>query len=237
MLGIRGNLILTSAVCISILGLFIVLALALDPPATYEAYSFRKPLIGSIFSLICAFGAIATLFPKQCSRPLHFQKTEEKSSQVCAISEGHHPACKGFSAHVVHVRDWTLCAACTGLLLGAFVALFGTALYFFIGWDFEELSVPSVLIGVAAIALGFFQLGFKGFFRLALNTLFVIGAFLILAGVDGLIQNFAVDLLLVVFIVLWLLTRILLSQWDHWRICNRCESQFVVSEPEKKLDY
>lgn len=236
MLRIRANLILMSAAGISILGLFIVLTLALNPPAIYEDLLFRKPLIGSIFSLICVSGAIAALFPKQCSRPLHFQKTEKESStrQVCATSEGHHPECREFSAHVIHIRGRTLCAACTGLLLGALFALVGTALCFFTGWNLEELSVPSVLIGVAAIALGFFQLKFRGFIRLALNTLFVIGAFLILAGADELVQSFLVDLFLVVSIILWLLTRILLSQWDHWRICNRCKSQCVISEPEEK---
>jgi len=236
MSGIRSNLILMSATSISILGLFIVLTFTLNPPAIYENFVLRKPLIGSIFSLICISGAIAALFPKQCSRPLHFQKSGKKFSaqKVYAISEGHHPECREFSAHVIRVRDHTLCAACTGLLLGALLALIGTALCFFIGWNIERVSVSSVLIGVAAIALGFFQLKFKGFLRLTLNTLFVLGAFLILAGIDELFQSLVVDLFLVVFIILWLLTRILLSQWDHWRICNNCKSRCRNNEPEKK---
>jgi hypothetical protein len=225
-----------SAAGISILGLIIVLTFALDPPVIYEDLGFRKLLIGSIFSFICVSGAIAALFPKQCSRGLHFQKSEEKfpSQQVYFISEGHHPECREFSAHVIQVRDRTLCAACTGLLIGALLALFGAVSCFFIGCSIGKLSATSVLIGAAAIALGFFQLKFKGFIRLTLNTFFVVGAFLVLAGVDELIQSFVVDLFLTVFIVLWLLTRILLSQWDHSRICKKCKSQCGISEPEKK---
>ena len=127
----------------------------------------------------------------------------------------------------------TLCAACTGLLLGALIALIGTAFLFFGGWPIGEVGLPAVLIGVIGTVLGFFQLKFRGFIRLVLNVFFVLGAFLILVGIDELTGSLFVDLFLVAFIVFWILTRIQLSQWDHWRICHDCKSPCEVRGTQK----
>jgi hypothetical protein len=145
----------------------------------------------------------------------------------------HHPDCGKFSAHVTRIGNHTLCAACTGLLLGAIIALAGTAFYFFNGWDVKEVSFPAALLGVVGIIFGFLQLKFRGFIRLTLNTFFVLGAFLILVATDELTQSLFVDFFMVALIVFWILTRIQLSQWDHWRICSNCEFQCEVWEAKK----
>jgi hypothetical protein len=67
-------------------------------------------------------------------------------------------------------------------------------------------------------------LRFKAYVRLALNSLFVFGAFLCLVGVDQTSQSVAIDLFSVVLIIFWIFTRIQLSQWDHSRICDNCNS-------------
>jgi len=125
---------------------------------------------------------------------------------------------------VIKIKGHRLCAACTGLLLGALTALIGTAFYFFGGRRIEEAGLWAVLIGVAGMVLGFFQLKFRSFARLTLNVFFVLGAFLILVGIDEITESLFVDLFLVALIVFWILTRIQLSQWDHQRICSSCES-------------
>jgi hypothetical protein len=222
------------AISISIFGLFIVLVIAINPPTIYESFLWHKPLIGSVFSLICILGTIAALFPTQCSKTFHFRKENMSlTSQIHRSS--HHPDCGKFSAHVIRIGNYTLCAACTGLLLGAIIALVGTAFYFFNGWNLE-VSFPVVLIGTVGIILGFLQLKFRGFFRLILNTFFVLGAFLILIGIDELVESLFADLFLIALIVFWILTRIQLSQWDHWRICSNCESQCEVWEAKKNRD-
>jgi len=154
------------------------------------------------------------------------------SHQTNATS--HHPDCERFSAHVIQVGARTLCAACTGLLLGAFVAFIGTVFYFFGGWQIEEVSFPIVLIGLVWATLGFLQFKFRGFVRSILNALFVLGAFLILVGIDELTESLIIDLFLVALIVFWILTRIRISQWDHWRICSSCESPCEVGEKKRK---
>jgi len=235
MSSIHNNPILMFTISVSIFGMLVVLMFAFNPPLIHEDFFWRKPLIGSIFSLICILGIFAALFPKQCSKRFHFQKDETNftSHQISATSKGHHPGCGEFSSHVIHVGGYTICAACTGLLLGAIIAFIATAFFLFGELRMGEMSFPAVLIGVTGLVLGFFQLKFRGIIRSMLNVFFVFGAFLILAGIDELVKSLIIDLFLTVLIVFWLSTRIRLSQWDHRRICINCKNPCEVQEPKK----
>lgn len=222
--------ILMFNVGVSIFGLFIVLMLSVNPPVSHESLFWQKPLVGFVFSLICVLGILAALFPRQCSQTFHFQKESAGIVSRRISVTSHHPDCEEFSAHVIRISSHTLCAACTGLLLGAIIALVGTVLYFFAGWHIEEMGFPIVVIGVTATILGFFQLKLRGFVRLTLNVFFVLGAFLILVGIDELTGSLLIDIFIEAFIVFWILTRIQLSQWDHRRICSRCKSPCEVGK-------
>jgi len=219
---------------VSIFGLSIVLILALNPPTIPENFFWRKPLVGLIFSLVCVLGIFAALFPKQCAQISHFQKANKSFTSHQINVSSHHPDCGMFSAHVIHISRHLLCAACTGLLLGAFITLIGTVFYFFGRWHIGDANFSVVLIGVIGTVLGFLQFKFRSFIRLILNAFFVLGAFLILVGIDELTQSLFVDLFLVAFIVFWILTRIQFSQWDHWKICNSCKSPCEVREMREK---
>lgn len=218
------NSVLMFSVCVSIFGLFMVLILAFDPLISHERLFLQKPLVGFVFSLICVLGILAALFPRQCSQTFHFQResTGLVSHRISVTS--HHPDCEEFSAHVIRIGSHKLCAACSGLFLGAIIALVGTVLYFFAGWHIEVTGSPTVMIGVTATILGFLQLKLKSFARLTLNVFFVLGAFLVLVGIDELTGSLFIDIFIEAFVVFWILTRIQLSQWDHSRICSRCKS-------------
>lgn len=230
----RYDLVLIFSIGVSVFGILIVLLLALNPPITYEDFFWRKPLVGSMFSLICILGSFAALFPKQCSQVFHFRRGKMYFPSHRTNATSHHPNCKRFSTHVIQINTRTLCAACTGLLTGAFVALIGIVFYFFGEWHIDEVSFPIVLTGLVWVALGFLQFKFRGFVRSILNALFVLGAFLILVGIDELTENLIIDLFLVALIVFWILTRIRISKWDHWRICGSCESPCEVGEKKRK---
>jgi len=103
------------------------------------------------------------------------------------------------------------------------MTIFGTFVYFFVGWLIEGFAFLTVLIGVLGVILGFLQLEFRSLVRLALNVFFVLGALLILIGIDALIESLFVDVFLLGIIVFWIFTRIQLSQWDHYRICSKCD--------------
>jgi len=241
----RSN-ILIFMIAVSFFGLFLVATLAINPPMAPESFPWRRPVIGSIFGSICVLGIIAVFFPKQCSAIFHLAKGDRDTSsstndfaphRSSPNLRGHHPDCEGFSAHVIRMNSKTFCAACTGLLLGGLIALIGTVLYFFGDWHIGQNNFLAVFVGILGVSLGLFQFRFRSFVRLLLNAFFVFGAFSILVGVDELTQSLLVDLFLVVLTVFLLFARILLSQWDHWRICYTCGTPCGIYEKRRRDQY
>ncbi len=225
--GLSG-LVVPFSIAVSAFGFFTILLLALHGAPSTETVMWRKPVIGSIFALICLFGIVGSLSPRKCSETFGHQRrmdttaSSPQTSDLAVSTKGHHYDCGKFSDHTIQVNGHVLCAACIGLLLGALGALSGTFAYFFAGWELQQIGFSAVVIGVAAMIFGFLQLKFGGFARLILNVFFVLGGFLILAGLDQLTGSLLVDLFSIVLIAFWIFTRILLSQWDHWRICRTC---------------
>lgn len=220
----------------SLLGLCLVAALTFSHESLSATFPRRKPLIGSIFGSICLLGIIAGLSPSRCSQMLHFKTKSRKGSSHAAgtsgtggrifLLEGHHPNCGNFSAHVFRLRDKTFCAGCTGLILGAVMSIFGVILYFFAGLSIGQSGFIVFWFGFAGVALGLLQYNIKvkkSFVHLFLNVIFVFGAFLLLVGVDAVTRSFAVGLYINALSVFWVLTRIVLSQQEHRRICAACD--------------
>lgn len=221
--GILENRLLMFLVCMSFSGVLLSMLFAFFPPSLHEDFVLRKPVVGSVFGLICVLGVLAAFFPKQCTNLLDFGKGKGHALHGDFKMGGHHPSCENFSPHVFQIGDRRFCVACTGLTTGGLLALVGTLLYFFIDWRVEQNLVLVVLVGLLGVSLGFFQFMAKQHLvRFSLNVFFVFGSFLVLVGIDGLTQSVFVDLFLVALIVFWLFTRILISQWDHERICYAC---------------
>jgi hypothetical protein len=137
-------------------------------------------------------------------------------------SEGHHPDCGRFSNHTIQLRGNSYCAACTGLLIGGVMAMSVTILYFFLGLNVEAIGLPAVLTGQFGLILGLMQFKFKSWTRLVANVLFVLAGCLILVGIDNLVRNVFVDVYVIGLILAWILTRVMISQWDHCGICLAC---------------
>jgi hypothetical protein len=217
---------------VSFLGLLLLAVLTVFPPTVSGNLSWRKPVIGSIFSSICVLGILAVFSPNKCLRIFNIgnkNKTAGSDSSKLASHgtsnalQGHHPTCGKYDAHIFRIKDKIYCAACAGLLLGGLLALAVTAIYFFGDWRVAEHSSLMVLLGIAGVSFGLFQFKFKSLIRLFVNTVFVLGALLVLIGIDELVHSLVFDLFVVSLIVFWLFTRISLSQWDHERICSDCE--------------
>jgi len=240
---IYSHLDLLSLMVLSFLGLSIFVVMVFSPPVNYEYFLFRKAVVGSIFGLICIFGLVAVLSPKECSRIFYFRKGKDglgrqynyQENHVASNSTSHilglkivhrhHPSCERFSSHEFRIKENTFCTGCTGLLLGALTSLLGAFIYFS-----SNLFIPSFFIGIGllGVALGLLLplLNLqRAILRLSLNAFFIFGVFLMLIGVDSLIQSLFIDLLLILMSIFWLLTRISLSQWNHQRICHECENK------------
>jgi hypothetical protein len=220
------NLIMRFMIACSLFGWCTVLLMVIFPPATMQEILWRKPFVGSVLFLISAGGSLAAVSPRTCSATHGAQTVEtSKSSSLktgSVSSEGHHPDCGKFSDHTIRVMGNSYCAACTGLLIGGVMAMSVTILYFFLGLNAEAMGFPAVLMGQFGPALGLLQFKFKSWIRLSANVLFVLGSCLILVGIDKLEQNVFVDAYLTGLILLWILTRVIISQWDHCRICFAC---------------
>lgn len=183
---------------------------------------------------MCALGILAVLFPDSCSRFFVSSRHERVSRSkgfhgAGSTLLGHHPQCRGYSGHVFTVGRKVFCATCSGLFLGALLALVGVGVFFFGGWRIALNAVVAVVVGVVGVALGLLQSPLpvlqNNVMRLFTSIFFVVGAFLILLGVEELAQNVSLDFFVVALSVFWLVTRISFSSWDHERICFRCRSE------------
>jgi hypothetical protein len=233
---------LSFLVSVSLFGLLFVTLSAVFPLPIQEETSWRKPLIGSVFGLICLLGMIAVFFPARCSTVFHTDETEKRNHVVfrednmvfyktttilgLKITHGHHPNCKGFAAHEFQIGKKTFCTACIGLLFGAFITLLGVASYFFQGWNIGENSSWFLISGVLSVGLGLFPYMFFDvqwrLIRFLSNAFFIFGTFLILAGMDAVANSLILDFFVISLSVFWLFTRILLSKRIHNGICQTC---------------
>jgi hypothetical protein len=215
-------------VAVSIVGLALVIVLVQHPNLERFQPSVRHILVGSLYSLICLFGIAAVFYPTRCTGL--FQK-QNPLSQASAPSgsvrvSGHHPDCQNFSGNRIRINGRALCAACSGLLVGAIIALVGSALQFFIGINVVSASVWLLALGEICMVLGLAQIKFAGYAKVVVNAVFVVGSFVALAGADVLGGSLLVDLYVLGLIGFLLWLRILLSEWNNRRICGPCQACF-----------
>jgi hypothetical protein len=229
--GKLANLALLFLIFVSIFGLSLSIVFVVNPPKSQDDFALRKPAVGSALGVVCVLGIFAVLYPDSCAGILGFKKQDKivhsyRRSRALAL-RGHHPTCEPYSTHVIKIGGKRFCATCSGLLVGAIIVLVGIGLFFFGNlWIGEKPFIP-VSAGVAGVMVGLlypvapprFHNGFTRFFA---SVLFVVGAFLILASIEEVAKSLSIDFFFVTLSVLWLATKISLSQWEHQRTCARC---------------
>ncbi len=197
-------------------------------------FPFQKEIIGSIFIIICLLGILIGVFPSKCLGILHFRTSNvvsrKKEQNVLKKSggkfSGHHPTCHHFNSHVLHLKNETFCAGCTGLVIGAIISFFGSLLYFFLDF-YVQYDVLVFSLGFFGVFCGLLQYRLpkkdSNKIHFFLNIIFVVGAFLLLIGVDKITSSFFLELYLLIIILFWIITRIMLSQVEHKKICAICD--------------
>ncbi len=212
-------------VAVAVFGLALVPVLLIQPNLQSEQSALRRPLISVLYTVICVGGVVAVFFPGKCR--LMFQKPtvsanpNEKSASTVQI-KGHHPECENFSANRFTIRGSVFCAACSGLLIGGIAAIVGIALFSLGFFDLGTGSLRVLVAGEVLMIAGLAQIKISGFFKLAVNALFVVGSFLTLVEADLAGQSFLVDGYSLGLIVFMLWFRILLSEWNNKRTCVAC---------------
>jgi hypothetical protein len=151
---------------------------------------------------------------------------QANKSSIPVQIKGHHPDCQNYSGNRITVGGRVFCAACSGLLVGAIIALIGTAFYFFVGSNVAWGSVWLVALGEIWMLLGLAQIKFAGYVKMILNVVFVAGSFVTLVEADLLGKTLLLDLYVLGLIGFLLWLRILLSEWNNQRTCQMCQSCF-----------
>lgn len=236
-----GKHFLHFLIFISLFSFFLIMTIAFFPPEIQDNFQWRKQSTGLLFIVICILGMISVFFPKHCSTLFHEDaktvsrdgsvRTKEdsrKSTKILGVvlTHGHHSECRGFDHHEFKVGKKTYCVACMGLFSGAFVAVLGTVCSYFFEWFVGKYALILVVLGIIGVALCLLQYTFfdvhSRLSRFSLNAFFIFGMFLILAGVDAIVQSLTLNFFLTALFVFWVFTRILLSKNIHKEICQAC---------------
>ena len=216
-------------ISVSMFGLLLSNFFVFNPPTLDYDFAYRNLTIGIIFEIICISGILATLFPSSCLEMPQFLKSNKKHRYQLNIHKktlhAHHPICENYASHVLSIGNLDFCATCSGLLVGAIIAIIIASLYFL---GSLSLNSPTVLVlaGTTGVALGLIQSALPKFSgsltRFVASILFVMGTSLMLASIDAATNNIFIDLFLVFLSVLWIMTKISLSQRDHELTCSNC---------------
>jgi hypothetical protein len=224
----RINFFLLFASVVSFFGLATVTVLLMKPIGYYGGnFAFTPILIGLLYAATCVLGVAAVFFPQNCQKTFIFGKhIQSPGDQTFAPKKlqliGHHPDCSKFSANRIKIRDEVLCAACSGLLVGAVIALVSAVFYFFLGFDFLWSDMRILIASDAGLLLGLFQFRFAGGVKLTVNALFVVCSLVTLVEADLLSKSLFIDLYVLGLIIFMLSARILLSEWNNKRTCSEC---------------
>jgi hypothetical protein len=213
-------------VAVSIFGLALVPLLLLQPNLQGEQSLFRRPLVGAIYSVVCIGGTVAVFYPGKCR--MMFQKPNispdsKKPSASTVQFKGHHPDCEDFSANRISIRGSVFCAACSGLLIGALAAMVGVVLFSLGFFNLGTGSLWGLVAGEVLMLVGLAQIKMRGYVKMAVNALFVVGSWISLVAADLAGQSLLVDAYVLGLIVFVLWFRISLSEWNNKRICKSCE--------------
>lgn len=224
-----STVLLAFLLAVSFVGLALIHILVLQPNLVHFQFSIQHGLVGAMYSAVCLLGVAAVFYPTKCMGM--FQKTQNPLPQTNTPSspveiKGHHPDCQNYSGNRIRVGGRVFCAACSGLLVGAIIALIGTAFYFFAGLSLGGGSVWLIALGEIGMLLGLAQIKFAGYVKVLANVVFVVGSFVTLVEADVLGKSLLADMYVLglVGFLLWL--RILLSEWNNRRTCQMCKSCF-----------
>ena len=188
-----------------------------------------KLFIGGLFIGSCLFGISIAQYPGWYKKWIHQKKHNLNKQQINKTTRrrrGHHPDCDAFRYHTLQTQKKIVCAGCFGLSLGSILSISAMVLYITI-----ENNMPSTIfylflfIGIIIIDLIFIEtfLSIKNtMVHIIANVLLVISFLLICISILEITGNPLFVALGILFSILWLDTRIHLSNWRHTLICKNC---------------
>jgi uncharacterized membrane protein len=222
----------TIYILLSILGVLLLLTLLLIPqPETKSTGIFDRMIVGGAFITSCVLGLSLALRPgwiKRASKKIDHGANNQKNHSNTRRRLGHHPDCSGFKDHVIYTKNKTLCAGCTGLALGSFVAVLLMGFYIAIPTSFSTTQLTFLaLLGIFLIALSFFEIvntNRKSMTHVITNVSLIMGFFLLVVVVLEQTASIPFGILAVIISFLFMDTRIQLSSLKHSLTCKNCRN-------------
>jgi hypothetical protein len=187
--------------------------------------------VGIPFILSCLIGITLAFYPGSIRRIIknRMKKTTKTNAKKTTRKRiGHHPDCDCFKNHRIRVNGKTYCSGCLGISIGCLISIILMVFYIL---NYFNLSTGIVFY---LVILGFFIIGFVFIeiilnnryttFHIITNSLLIIGFLIIVIGIVESTGNKNYGIISIIFSVLWLDTRIQLSQLNHKKICRSCNS-------------
>ncbi|WP_286242506.1 hypothetical protein [Methanobacterium ferruginis] len=141
--------------------------------------------------------------------------------------EGHHPDCGKFKSHTLLIKGKKYCPGCTGLSVGAFLAILGISIYYFLNFPniFLHISfwIGCGMVFLMLLLLIFLDLGNR--LKLIANLALVLGSLFLLVGIDAVKKNIIIEFYFLILVVFWILTRMSISEINHKIICQECREE------------
>ena len=188
-----------------------------------------KLFIGGLFIGSCLFGISIAQYPGWYKRFIHQKKHNFNNQQINKTTrrrKGHHPDCEQFFYHTIKTQKKIFCAGCFGLFLGAIISISVMFLYIIIENNMSStLFYLFLYIGIIIIDLIFIEtfLSIKNTtVHVISNVLLVVSFLLICISILEITGNTLYVAISILFSILWLDTRIHLSNWRHTLICKNC---------------
>lgn len=220
-------------ILLSIIAALLLLVLVyFDVSKTNIIDLYDRVLIGGLFIICCLFGISLAFYPgwyKKISKSIKNILNKKDEKIALRKRKGHHPDCDEFKDHVVRLNNKVLCTGCLGLAVGSISSIFLMLVYLVIANE-KTLIVLYLLIflGLVLIAFNFieimFQVGHK-IIHIFSNIFVIVGFLLIVIGVFEITGSKTYAIISIIFSVLWLYTRIQLSNRRHSIICSKCKEK------------
>jgi hypothetical protein len=222
----------TIYIMLSILGALLLLILLMIPQSeTKSTGIIDRMIVGGAFITSCVLGISLALKPRWIKRAAgkgYHGANNRKGRSNTRRRLGHHPDCSGFKDHIIHTKNKTLCAGCTGLALGSIAAILLMGFYIAIAASFPARQLQFyALLGIFFIALSFSEIvnaKRKSITHVITNVLLVLGFLLLVVVVLEQTASIPFGILAVIISFLFIDTRIQLSSWKHSLTCKNCRS-------------
>ena len=188
-----------------------------------------KLFIGGLFIGSCLFGISIAQYPGWYKRFIYWKKqslNKQNVNKTTRRRKGHHPDCEQFFYHTIKTQKKIFCAGCFGLSLGSIISISVMIFYIIINNNISSsIFYLFLYLGIISIDLIFIEtfLSIKNTtVHVISNVLLVVSFLLICISILEITGNPLYVAISILFSILWLDTRIHISNWRHALICKNC---------------